>query len=111
MIRKTHDFWFGMARDEARHVGALDLVSTVLELEGKLDQPSPISLDDSTIVRLRELHSHFEKSAKPGLAIEAALKIALELRLARKIRIRPGLFAKFLFRRRAHLSTKRVTCR
>ena len=52
-----HDFWFGMARDEARHVGALDLVSTVLELEGKLDQPSPVSLDDSTIVRLRDLHA------------------------------------------------------
>ena len=39
---KLQDFWFGMARDEARHVGALDLVSTVLELEGKLDVPSPI---------------------------------------------------------------------
>ena len=76
---RFHDFWFDMARDEARHVGALDLVTTVLELEGKLDQPSPISLDDSTIVRLRDLHSHFEKSSKPGLAIEAALKIALEV--------------------------------
>src|SRR5215813_7785874 len=34
---KFQDFWFGMARDEARHVGALDLVWTVLDLEDKLD--------------------------------------------------------------------------
>ena len=74
-----HDFWFGMARDEARHVGALDLVSTVLNLEGKLDQPSPVSIDDATIIRLRELHAQFENRAKPGLSLEQALKIALEV--------------------------------
>jgi hypothetical protein len=73
------EFWFGMARDEARHVGALDLVTTVLELEGKLDQPSPISLEDSTIVRLRALHESYDRLAKPGLPIEHALKIALEV--------------------------------
>ncbi|MFZ1121689.1 MAG: ferritin family protein, partial [Candidatus Binataceae bacterium] len=28
---RLHEFWFGMARDEARHVGALDLVTTVLD--------------------------------------------------------------------------------
>ena len=76
---RLHDFWFGMARDEARHVGALDLVSTVLDLEGKLDQPSPVSLDDSTIVRLRELHAAFENRVKPGLSLEQALTIALEV--------------------------------
>ena len=48
------DFWFGMARDEARHVGALDLVTTVLDQEAMLDKPSPISLEDATIVRLRD---------------------------------------------------------
>ena len=76
---RLHDFWFGMARDEARHVGALDLVSTVLELEGKLDQPSPVSLDDATIVRLRKLHEGFEHRAKGKLNLEQALTIALEV--------------------------------
>jgi hypothetical protein len=76
---KLHDFWFGMARDEARHVGALGLVSTVLELEGKLEQPSPVSLDDATIVRLRALHAGFGKRAQPGLTLEQALEIALEV--------------------------------
>ena len=74
-----HDFWFGMARDEARHVGALDLVSTVLDLEGKLDQQSPVSLDEATIARLRELHTRFANRAKPGLSLEQALNIALEV--------------------------------
>ena len=76
---RLHDFWFGMARDEARHVGALGLVSTVLELEGKLEQPSPVSLDDATIVRLRKLHEAFDDRAKPGLALGAALTMALEV--------------------------------
>jgi hypothetical protein len=51
----------------------------VLNLEGKLDQPSPVSIDDATIIRLRELHAQFENRAKPGLALEQALKIALEV--------------------------------
>jgi len=76
---KLHDFWFGMARDEARHVGALDLVSTVLELEGKLEQPSPVSLEDATIKHLEALHAGFGNRAKAGLSLEQALKIALEV--------------------------------
>jgi hypothetical protein len=76
---KLQDFWFGMARDEARHVGALDLVWTVIELEGKLDAPSPISLEDSTIVKLRELLARFHNAAKPGISVEHALTMALEV--------------------------------
>jgi rubrerythrin len=77
--RKLQDFWFGMARDEARHVGALDLVWTVLDLEGKLDAPGPISLEDSAIVKLRELLARFHREAKPGLRIQRALQMALEV--------------------------------
>ncbi len=76
---KLQDFWFGMARDEARHVGALDLVSTVLELEGTLDSPSPISLEDSTIVRLRALLEKYHRAAGQKMPIERALAIALEV--------------------------------
>ncbi len=77
--RQLHEFWFGMARDEARHVGALDLVSTVLELEGKIDQPSPVALDASTVAKLKLLHANFGAEAKPGLPIGQALGIALEV--------------------------------
>ena len=73
------DFWFGMARDEARHVGALDLVTTVLDQEAMLDKQSPISLEDATIVRLRGLLEKSRRDAAPGITLERALRIALEV--------------------------------
>ncbi|HVA78927.1 MAG TPA: hypothetical protein VNF27_13575 [Candidatus Binataceae bacterium] len=76
---RLRDFWFGMARDEARHVGALDLVSTVLEIDGKLDAPSPISLEDSSILKLRAMLERFNREAGPGLKIQRALAMALEV--------------------------------
>ncbi len=76
---KLREFWFGMARDEAHHVGALNLVATVLELDGKLDQTSPVPLEDSTIVRLRALHEQYGGEARPGPPIEQALRVALEV--------------------------------
>ncbi|HEY9157747.1 hypothetical protein [Candidatus Binatus sp.] len=73
------DFWFAMARDEARHVGALDLVATVLDQESMLDKPSPISLEDATIVRLRALLEKSQRDAMPGIKLERALEIALDV--------------------------------
>ena len=72
-----HDFWFAMARDEARHVGALNLVTTVLEFEDMLDKPSPISLENSTIVHLRALLDRHRDAGE--VPIERALEIALEV--------------------------------
>ena len=74
-----HEFWFGMARDEARHVGALDLVSTVLDFEGVLDRPSPIPLLAETIERLRKLLEHYLGEPDTAFAIERALAIAVEV--------------------------------
>jgi hypothetical protein len=76
---KLKEFWFGMARDEARHVGALELVATVVELEGKLDRPSSVSLEDSTILRLRSLHQQYGREAKRGLPVAQSLRMALEV--------------------------------
>ena len=76
---KLQDFWFGMARDEARHVGALDLVTTVLDQEAMLDKESPISLEDATIVRLRGLLEKSRRDAAPGITLQRALQIALEV--------------------------------
>ncbi|HVN64188.1 MAG TPA: ferritin family protein [Candidatus Binataceae bacterium] len=77
--RQIQDFWFGMARDEARHVGALDLVATVLEQEGALERTCPVSLEDATIVRLRELLDKFQREATAPIPLERALEMALEL--------------------------------
>ena len=74
-----HEFWFGMARDEARHVGALDLVSTVLEFEDVLDRPSPIPLQAEAIARLRELLARYLSEPAETISIERALTIALEV--------------------------------
>jgi rubrerythrin len=74
---KVRDFWFDMARDEARHVGALYLVSTELGFEGALDKPSPVSLEDSTLVRLRGILDQHAREA--SLPLEQALAVALEV--------------------------------
>jgi hypothetical protein len=74
-----HEFWFNMARDEARHVGALDLVSSVLELEGVLDRPSPILTRAEDIERLRALLSRYLSQPAESLLLERALTIALEV--------------------------------
>lgn len=76
---ELHEFWFGMARDEARHVGALELVSTVLEFEGVLDQPSPIAVQAEVIARLQTLLADHLKNESDSLSIERALAIALEV--------------------------------
>jgi hypothetical protein len=74
-----HEFWFGMARDEARHVGALDLVSTVLEFEDVLDKPSPIPFQAADIERLRSLLDRYLREPPGAIPIERALAIALEV--------------------------------
>jgi hypothetical protein len=77
---KFREFWYSMARDEANHVGALTLVSTVLECEGLLEQPSPFAIEDETVRRLRAvLQSGMAEAAGAGLTIEHALAVALEV--------------------------------
>jgi rubrerythrin len=74
-----HEFWFGMARDEARHVGSLDLVLTVLEFEGVLDKPSPIPVREGAVERLRETLQRYLSEPAQQLPIDRALTIALEV--------------------------------
>ena len=76
---RLHEFWFGMARDEARHVGALDLVTTVLDLEGMLDRPSPVVLEDATVARLSALLDRGTREVESAMEIERALAVALEV--------------------------------
>jgi hypothetical protein len=76
---KFREFWYSMARDEANHVGALTLVSTVLECEGLLEQASPFSLEDDLVRRLRAGLRPGADVAGPALAMERALAVALEI--------------------------------
>ena len=73
------EFWWGMARDEARHVGALVLVSCVLDLEGVLGKQSPVVLEEASVARLDAILERGARAAESGLNIEQALEIALEV--------------------------------
>jgi hypothetical protein len=73
------EFWWGMARDEARHVGALVLVTCVLDLEGVLDKQSPVVLEEGSVARLGAILERGARAAERGLNIEQALEIALEV--------------------------------
>jgi hypothetical protein len=74
---ELREFWFRMARDEARHVGALNLVATVLDLEGKLDHQAPVGLSEATVARVKGLLADSGKQSL--IPIERALAIALEV--------------------------------
>lgn len=74
-----HEFWFGMARDEARHVGALDLVSTVIELQGVIDRPTPVPVQEAEMRRLGEMIEHYMGEPDSAFPIERALAIAVEV--------------------------------
>ncbi|MGD0074147.1 MAG: hypothetical protein ABSD31_07370 [Candidatus Binataceae bacterium] len=76
---RLRDFWFAMARDEAGHVGALELVTTILEVGGLLDQPSPVSLDNSSFRQVRELLDTAAREAAATVTVERALAIAVEV--------------------------------
>jgi rubrerythrin len=76
---ELRDFWFGMARDEARHVGALALVTTVLESEGLLDRPSQVIVGDDAFVHLRALLDHYQAETDDSISLDRALAIAVEI--------------------------------
>jgi rubrerythrin len=76
---RLHEFWWGMARDEARHVGALDLVASVLDLEGVLDKQSPVLLEGATVAKLDAILKRGAHAVERGVAIEQALVLALEV--------------------------------
>jgi rubrerythrin len=76
---ELRDFWFGRARDEARHVGALALVTTVLEAEGLLDRPSMVIVDDEAFVHLRDLLDRYQAEADDSMSLDRALAIAVEI--------------------------------
>ena len=68
-----------MARDEARHVGALAFVTSVLELEELLDRPSMVIVDDAAFDHLHALLDRHQAAADDSISLERALAIAVEV--------------------------------
>jgi rubrerythrin len=76
---ELRSFWFGMARHEASHLGALALVESVLEHDPVLAENTKVWFDPSTVVRLRSLLSVYSREAGRGVSVERAFEMAIDL--------------------------------
>jgi hypothetical protein len=72
-------FWFGMARGEAGHCGALMLVECLLRDTPELGGNSAIRFDMSTGVRLRSLLTAYRREQRRGVTLERSLEMAVDL--------------------------------
>ena len=72
-------FWFGMARHEASHLGALALVEGVIENDPDVGESSKVWFDPSTVVRLRSLLNVYGREAKEKISVERAFEMAIDV--------------------------------
>ena len=72
-------FWFGMARHEASHLGALALVEGVVENDPEIAESSKVWFDPSTVVRLRALLSAYSREAEEPISVERAFEMAIDV--------------------------------
>ncbi|MFP6665213.1 MAG: hypothetical protein VCC00_13525 [Deltaproteobacteria bacterium] len=73
------DFWFGMARHEAGHCGALSLVECLLRDEPSTLTKKRVSFDSRTVVRLRGLLAGYRRELKRGITPQRAFEMAIDL--------------------------------
>jgi len=76
---EVRNFWFGMARHEAAHCGALALVEGILESDPRAAAKTRIWFDATTATRLRSLLSAYLREAKSGMSLERAFEMAIDL--------------------------------
>lgn len=72
-------FWFGMARHEASHLGALALVEGVVENDPDVAESSRVWFDPSTVIRLRSLLNAYGREAKDTISVERAFQMAIDV--------------------------------
>jgi len=76
---EVRNFWFGMARHEAAHCGALALVETVLESDPRVAARTRVWFDPTTVTRLRSLLGAYGREARAGVNLERAFEMAIDL--------------------------------
>lgn len=76
---EVRNFWFGMARHEAGHCGALTLVESILLADPERGEKSKVWLDESTVSRLRSLLTAYLREVKGGVSLERAFEMAIDL--------------------------------
>ena len=78
-IEELRRFWFGMARHEAAHCGALLLVESILRGDPDLGGETKILFDTSTGVRLRSLLTAYRREVRHGITPDRAFEMAVDL--------------------------------
>ena len=77
---EVRNFWFGMARHEAGHCGALALVESIVETDPERGQDAKVWLDEATVSRLRGLITGYTREVKTeAVSLERAFEMAIDL--------------------------------
>jgi hypothetical protein len=76
---EVRNFWFGMARHEAGHCGALTLVDSIVKTDPARVSDKTVWFDEHTITRLRTLLGGYLREAKRGISLERALEMAVDI--------------------------------
>jgi len=76
---EVRDFWFGMAKHEAGHCGALALVERIIKTDPKPVVDKPVWLDEATVTRLRALLQAYLREVKRGISLERAFEMAVDI--------------------------------
>ena len=72
-------FWFGMARHEASHLGALALVEGVVDNDPRVAESNRVWFDPSTVVRLRALLNAYGREAQDKVSVARAFEMAIDV--------------------------------
>ena len=77
---EVRNFWFGMARHEAGHCGALALVESIVQTDPRRGEDAKVWLDDATVSRLRSLITAYTREVKTeDITLERAFEMAIDL--------------------------------
>src|SRR5262245_41725010 len=77
---EVRNFWFGMARHEAGHCGALALVESIVQTDPERGERSKVWLDEATVSRLRSLLTAYLREVRTGpISLERAFEMAIDV--------------------------------
>ena len=76
---EVRNFWFTMARHEAGHCGALELVESIVESDPRAAARTRVWFDPTTVTRLRSLLTAYLREARAGVSLERAFEIAIDI--------------------------------
>jgi rubrerythrin len=76
---EVRNFWFGMARHEAGHCGALLLVEAIVKADPERKAGAKVWFDQTVVTRLRALLRAYLQEIRQGVSLERALEMAVDL--------------------------------